>query len=197
MLLLPAMKATEAQLEQCIKWYHQLNKIGSDVGNLLLGRYIFRESQKVISRNPKLKGTIFARWLAVNYANTAALGIRWAIDTDRQAISLVNFLRDLIANPKVLTREICILPVTLKYDNLKPRTTLIQLMEEADLGHYNHFYTELAIPGSDHLNIRLIGHDLKLIQRKAAKVERFATKRLAHYDKIAPLPVRYVEIDEA
>jgi len=49
-----------------------LTLIGSDIGNLLLGRYIFRESQRVISKNPKLKG-IFARWLAINYANKEVL----------------------------------------------------------------------------------------------------------------------------
>jgi hypothetical protein len=68
---------------------------------------------------------------------------------------------------------------------------------QVELGMKDDFYTKLADPGSDHLNVKLIGQDLNFIQKKAQIVERFATKRLAHYDKIPPLKVRYAEIDAA
>src|ERR1035437_19640 len=65
-------KPSQRQVDRFYQWRERLTLIGSDIGNLLLGRYIFRESQRVISKNPKLKG-IFARWLAINYANKEVL----------------------------------------------------------------------------------------------------------------------------
>src|ERR1700730_14578581 len=188
----------KAQIRQYNLWCDRFIKIGSDVGNLLLSRYIFRESQQAILKNPKLKGTIFARWLAANYASSVALGIRRAVDTDRQAVSLANFLRELIAHPKVLTRKMDMMPYILSYRESKlshRRTRRFAL--DLEVGDLDRIFTELALPGSKFLNIKPIGQDLKLIQGKAKNVERFATKRLAHLDKIAPLRVKYVEIDEA
>ena len=77
-------------------WQDRLKKISSDVGNLLLGRYVFRETQAVIAKNPRVEG-VFARWMRINYAHSMALGIRRAVDTDRRALSLANFLREMFA----------------------------------------------------------------------------------------------------
>ena len=141
----------EARIKQYNEWQDRLVKIGSDVGNLLLSRYIFRESQRVILKNPKLKGTIFARWLTINYANSAALGIRRAVDTDRQAVSLANVLRDLIANPKVFTREMIIMPTILSYRSYREskgkHLALKKFGAELDIRELDSFFTKLAIPG--------------------------------------------------
>jgi hypothetical protein len=194
----PVSDELKAQIQQYNQWCDRFIKIGSDVGNLLLSRYIFRESQQVILKNPKLKGTIFARWLAANYANSVALGIRRAVDTDRKAVSLANFLRELIAHPKILTRKMVIAPWVLSYRESKlSHRRSRKLGMVLDVRDLDRIFTKLALPGSDFLNISLIGQDLRLIQRTAKNVERFATKRLAHFDEIAPLRVTYVEIDEA
>ena len=173
----------------------RLATINSDVGNLLLGRYVFRELQALISDNPDLEG-LFVKWLRINYVNTAVLGIRRAVDTDSRATSTANFLRHLIANPTVITRSVVIRELVYR----RPRTYK-RRYEPSGSRHFeaeglSQYFDNLAGAGSEQLDVRLIGQDLSLLQRKARNVERFATKRLAHYDERPPLPATYREIDE-
>jgi hypothetical protein len=193
-------KLSPRQLDRFYEWRERLRLIGSDIGNLLLGRYIFRESQRVISKNPKLRG-IFTRWLAINYANNAVLGIRRAVDTDLRAVSLVNLLREIIANPEVITRTVVCHPIAAGYLTRKRKRTTVgklhKIVTNSRLNEFLKFYTTLCAPGSDYLDVQLIRRDVNLIQRKAKSAERFATKRIAHYDKVSPNRMTYSEIDEA
>jgi hypothetical protein len=178
------------------EWQDRFAKISSDVGNLLLGRHIFRESQAVIVNNPNLRG-IFIKWMRINYANSTALGIRRAVDTDQRTISLANVLRSMIAHPDVVARRIVLSEIIYKPPRRFRKRYEPSGIRDTEAVFLNHRYDLLAGEGSEILDKRLIGRDLTHLQRKAANVERFATKRLAHYDEEPSLRTTYTEIDEA
>ena len=188
-----------ADLDHYRTWRANLLKTNSDVGNLLLSRYIFQETQRVIARKQKLEG-VFVRWLRINYVNTVALGIRRQLDTDPKTVSLANLLRSLIAKPNVITRErylavaTSVPPDLLRYRRRRRTAGFVQWMDSVAA---HSFFDKVAAPNSDHVSREVIGSDLKLLQQRGMRVERFATKRLAHYDITPPAAVKYEEIDAA
>jgi hypothetical protein len=187
----------QADIDAWETWQAHLLKTRSDVGNLLLSRYIFQETQRVIGRKPKLEG-IFVKWLRINYVTTMALGIRRQLDTDSKAVSLANLFRSLIAKPNVITRERLLSFVfysTPVHRHRHRRSAAFRRWLEVE--NANLTFDDFAATDNAHMSREVVGRDLKLLQRKGMKVERFATKRLAHYDIVPPAPVRYKEIDDA
>jgi hypothetical protein len=194
-------KQEQLPIDQFFDWRDRFITISSDVGNLLLGRYLFRETQTVIAHNRTLEG-LFTRWIRINYANSTILGIRRAVDTDKRALSLANFLRDLIADPNVVTRQLVLNQPVIEARRRGKRHRRHGIRNDEvlqmELRLLDQFYKTLATESRpDRLDLKLIGQDLTLIQRKAKKVERFATKRLAHFDERGAARIKYTEIDDA
>jgi hypothetical protein len=176
----------------------RLTLIGTAVANLLLGRHIFRESEKLISKNRKLRG-VFTRRLAINYAYYSVVGIRRAVDNDPRAISFANLLREMIAHSDAISRTTVCLPTVIDYESMKKR----QRRARHGLKEFTNFRLSLVLEffdplsQEDRLDIRRVQHDLSLLRSKAKNLERFASKRIAHYDEIRPDRIRYSEIDQA
>jgi hypothetical protein len=150
------MKRARSKNARFYECRDRLATINSDVGNLLLGRYVFRELQALISDNPDLEG-LFVKWLRINYVNTAVLGIRRAVDTDSRAISMANFLRHLIANPTVVTRSVVIRELVYGRPRMYKRRYEPSGLRDFDAGRLSQYFDQLAASaGSEQLDVRLI-----------------------------------------
>jgi RNA polymerase sigma factor (sigma-70 family) len=185
-------------------WRRQLKEINSDIGNLLLSRHIFRETQEELTRRQVWGRGLFAKWIRVNYASSALLGIRRQLDVDSKAVSLANLLCDLIRNPAVLTRPVFLgfwlqghFMRETKRSRGSSRQVQLIILNEFALPAWNQSFDRFAGPDRVLLDKALLGRDLKLLRSTCTELERFATKRLAHFDSQAPGRPTYLKIDQA
>jgi RNA polymerase sigma factor (sigma-70 family) len=184
-------------------WRRQLKEINSDIGNLLLSRHIFRETQELTRRQVWGRG-LFAKWIRVNYASSALLGIRRQVDTDSNVVSLANLLRDLIRNPAVITRPVFLgfwlqgrFMREIKRSRGGSRQVQLIFLNAFALPGWNASFDRFAGAGRVPVDKALLGRDLNLLRSTCTELERFATKRLAHFDSQAPGRPTYLKIDQA
>ncbi len=169
--------------QQFKKWDMWLGKIHEDVENQLISRYIFWEVQSIIDANPRIQQpSAFYGWMGTVYAATGAAGVRRQLDLDKQSISLIRLLEEIINRPGVLSRK---------------RFVALWLFKDPSLERSAHlWFDELVGPGKPQIDPSVVEAEVKELRNKAKILERFATKRVAHLDKNPPkrLPT-YEELD--
>jgi hypothetical protein len=173
------MEVMNTRLEKWIKW---LEVIHGDVGWLLINRNIFREVQGIVNNNKKLyKPNIFYQYLGDTYTTFAAIGIRRQVKIDKQSISLVRLLHEIAGSPSTISREY--------YKKLYEGSVVAEL---ADVD-----FDRLSGKGKDHICPDMLWKDIENLKLKARKIEDFADKRVAHYDKRSPRGVpNFSEVDD-
>ncbi len=88
-----------------IKWTKWLKVIHDDIQSLLVNRSIFWEVQKIIKDNKDIqKPSTFYKYLGDTYVAYSAIAIRRQIKNDKQSISFVRLLSDIMEDPKPLSR---------------------------------------------------------------------------------------------
>jgi hypothetical protein len=172
---------TEA--EQLRDWANSLRRISADVRDTLTRRLIFREVQEIQSRNPRLQKlpAVFSRWMAANYIAAASLAVRRQIVRDTKSICFDQLLEEFGRYQLLFSRE-----------NFRSYYTRPDLARLAD-----RMFDKFAGPGSDHLSREVIKADRAKLRKATEKAERFATKALAHLDKVPPGPTTFTDVDSA
>ena len=170
--------------QQFKKWDEWLGKIIEDVENQLINRRIFWEVQNIIDANSQIQQpSSFYGWMGTLYAATGAAGVRRQVDLDKQSISFVRLLEEIIKWPEVLSRKRF---VTL-YVSKDP------FLERSANLHFDDF----AGSGKPHIDPSVVEGELKQLRDKAEVLKKFATKRVAHLDKNPPRRVpTYGELDD-
>lgn len=149
------------------KWNHWLSVIHRDIRGVLIQRHIFREVRKIIEANSAIHGdSTFYDWMAEVYATSAVIAVRRQVDRHPKSISLARLLEEIKKNPKILSRR----SFVSKYNK-----------DMKYVGH--HDFDEWSGPGRAYVSPRVIGKDLTLLKQKAARLRKFANKRIAHYDR--------------
>lgn len=168
------------------EWCLWLRKIHEDeLLNLLVHRHIYQEIRNIVKTNPNLhKPSPFYDWMARLYNSSALIGIRRLVDRDKRSISFTRILEEIISHPQVLSRD--------RYVSLWQTSTLANWEEVA-----NKQYDYMIGESRKHIDPVEVEKELNKLERKAACIEEYATKRVAHYDKNAPKEVpTYQELDE-
>jgi hypothetical protein len=93
--------------EQRARLIQRLDKIYSQVQQLLVNDHIFWEFQRVVSENAHFlrASGLFTRWVADGYVHSAVIGLRRQIKAQAGSISLKGFLREIQECPQLISRE--------------------------------------------------------------------------------------------
>ena len=168
-------------------WERRLDLIENDVvQSLLLRRYIFREIQGIVERNPRIqKPSIFFDWMASGYVASTVMAVRRHVDPDSDASSLIALLREIRKRPELLSRERHV-----------GRYYEVGGSEFQKVGHRE--FDRFAGDAGAHVDPRLVQDDITGLQRMTEHLERYATKRVAHLDAKGPdrIPT-FGELDQA
>jgi hypothetical protein len=149
-----------------------LENIHTNVEQLLIKRYILREVDKIIQTNPRIhKPSSFYQWMGNVYFESAAMGIRRQIDRDTRSISFVRMLDEIQRKPEILSRG--------RFVSLYSDPNIRALIADRE-------FDRLVGDGRSYINPDDVRKDSVKLQEKAEKVERFATKRIAHLDEVGP-----------
>jgi len=146
-----------------------------------VGRTIWRRLVGIVNENEELRAhPTFPQWITTNYAAAQSLAIRRQIDKRSDIISLRRLLKELEAQPEVITWD---------------RFLRVNCGGSERIAA--QMWPPLADPSGAHLDARVVRADLDELLTTAATVERFASKRLAHWDVDEwTTPVTYGELHD-
>jgi hypothetical protein len=154
------------------KWDRWLDAIHEEVRILLMDKYIFWEVQKMIKNNPSIqKPSAFYEFFGSIYGDSALMGIRRQVKIDKKSISLARLLDEICKTPEILSRNRYIE----LYDNYTKKSKLPDK-------HFEKF----AGKTRDHVDPHLVKLDLEQLRSKFTECEKYADRRVAHYDRRAP-----------
>lgn len=165
-----------------IKWNKWLDIIYKEVTSLSVNRHIFWEVQEIIKKNKKIqKPSSFYEFLGSAHASLAVMGIRRQIKINKQSISFARLLAQIINNPGVLSRQ--------RFVFLYGSDPMMKEIGERD-------FEKFADKTGKHINPAVVSADLAHLRTKAAKCERYADMRVAHFDKRAlKHPLTFNDLD--
>ncbi|MBF0293518.1 MAG: DUF2442 domain-containing protein [Nitrospinae bacterium] len=168
------------------KWIKWLDVIKAEVQQeLVLPKHTFSEIQGIIKANPKLQQqNYFYRYLARTYISHMLMGVRRQTKIGKDSISFARLLQEMIDNSQIISREY--------YVGLYKDTEAQVAKSFAD-NDFNKF----ADPGFSHIKPSLICDDLTKLRSVAKRCEKYADKRIAHWDKSPPKEIpTYNELDD-
>lgn len=153
------------------KWDRWLGIIYKEITDLSVKRYIFWEVQEIIKSNPKIqKPSAFYEFLGNVYVASAVMAIRRQVKIGKGSISFARLLQEICNTPEVLSRA--------RYVALY-KGSGSECFADRD-------FDKFAGKGNEYVDHSLVELDLKELQKKANGCEKYADKRIAHFDKKMP-----------
>ena len=151
------------------KWKKCFEDIDSEVSHLVRSKYIFWEFGRMVKNNPDIqKPNSFYTFVGDTYFAYCVIGIRRQIKfnkNDRR--SLVRLLKEIIETPCVLSRE-----------------RFVAMYGKHAQYEANYDFSQFAEENAEHIDPNRIQKDLdRLNKLSSPTIERFADRRIAHYDK--------------
>lgn len=152
------------------KWNKCFDVIYREITSLSVNRNIFWEVQEIINNNPKIqKASSFYEFLGSVYVHSALMGVRRQIKIGKDSISFARLLKEICDTPEVLSR-----------------TRFVALYRGSTVQHSaDGDFDKFAGKGGSHVDPRLVNADLQALKGKAKKCEKYADRRVAHFDKRA------------
>ena len=169
------------------KWLKWMETIQGDIQTLLRDTSMFWEVQDIISENPRLqKPSAFYSYLGRTYLSHALAGLRRQIKPQKDSISFVGLLDDIVKNPEELSfRYYCSIRWSESEDQQLTQLGLARL----GLDHQEIIKSEFekyADASGEHVCPKMVKDDLTALKVAVEKHEEFADKRIAHWDKSEP-----------
>jgi hypothetical protein len=177
------MTVNERRL-RLIEWLEIIQK---DLQVLLHNQHIFRELQKIAEKNPRFAESsgLFTQWMAWNFAQATAVGIRRFAkynEKDKDSVSLLRFLNEVKKHPDLITRQ----------------THLALYQGKGAYPHMGHsVFDEVAGEGNDRLPTSLIDGQIDDLKKSVHDVEKYADRRVAHYDRRDPKIPTFGDLSDA
>lgn len=181
------------------KWTEWIDLVHRDVTDLVIGRHIFWEVQDIIKANPKIqKPSSFYGWLGMTYTAWGPMGVRRQLDMDTRSISLRRLLTEMAHASQTLSRRRYVtmyaakLMGTSDLSHSIPRPAneeqggayALELLEAEEIA--SRSFDHYAGQGNEHIPESEIKRDREELLTESHRVERFATKKVAHLDENPP-----------
>jgi hypothetical protein len=152
------------------RWIRELRVITIEVRSLMLASKVFWEVQKILTANSAaLCHRLFNEWMATNYGNATAIGIRRQLDEDSGSVSfkrlLLQIQAGLVCHSDMLSRENFVA-------NYPP---MLRCAGDSQ-------FDRLVGANEARVEVAYIDRDLDTLDTATKGVRRFANKRIAHRD---------------
>ena len=149
------------------KWEKWLETIRAEVMDLVRSKHIFWKLGDIVKNNPKIqKPNSFYKFAGETYFVYAVMGIRRQIKPDKDSISFVGLLQEIIQTPCVLSRE-----------------RFVGLYERNAQFEANHDFAQFAREDVGHIDPDIVQQNLHKLQELGHAVKDVTDKQIAHYDK--------------
>ena len=162
------------------RWKRWLtDEIRWEIEDLVTNKHIFWEIQKMIDDNPNIQEPCSFNWfIGQTYSDYGVIAVRRQIKSDKQSISFVRLLKEVIMDPGLLSRE--------RFVNMY-RKGMKNIGEDRAEDIANKvFDRRFSGRCPDYIDPTAVQQDLDELKKRSCKLEEFADKRVAHHDKKAP-----------
>ncbi|MBI2268419.1 MAG: hypothetical protein HYU80_03185 [Candidatus Blackburnbacteria bacterium] len=167
-------------MDKIQKWQKEIEEITGDVEDLLYSKYHADELEKIIKENDFVKQHIGSFWehYKLNYTFFIISKIWHQIDTDSDSLSLINLLKDLLSNHKLITKNWWV--------SQGPNVLSSEEFEE-------------KFGKGDFLDSKLVSEDIKNLEGAAKEIKQFRNKNVGHKDNTGKFPsnISYTKIKDA
>jgi len=161
------------------KWNKWIDIIRSEITDLSINRNIFWEVQDIIKNNPKIqKPSSFYEFLVHIYVASALMGIRRQVKIDENSISFARLQKEICHTPEILSRK--------RFFNLYKGSSVEKIakrMGSTVEKFVSRDFDKFAGKIGNHVDPELIKLDFEELKSKAQKCEKYADRRVAHFDK--------------
>lgn len=175
------------------KWLTWMQAIRDEIQGLVVDANIFWEVQDIIRANPRIqKPSAFYRYLGRTYLSHALAGLLRQIKPQKDSISFVGLLGDILKNPEELSRDYFrslsaypygpdISQIETEGRNEFEEVGITGTSKPKDLIKMNDFarYTDAS---GKHVCPTMVEADLKRLKSAVEIHEAIADKRIAHWD---------------
>jgi hypothetical protein len=128
---------------------------------------MYKEIGEIVKNNKSIqKPYDFHNWIKLNYVESTFVGIRKLMDHDKRSISLYHLLKELEANPQVITRE-----------------SHLSFYSKQNKIIGNKCFDRIAGSGSNKLSKRVPQNDLKQLKNAEDKIRKIVNQKIAHLDR--------------
>ena len=167
--------------ERFKKWGEWIMVIHEDVEHAILSRHIRQEVAAIIDANPRIqRSSAFYEWMAAVYSDSGLMAVRRQLDKHPKSISLARLLSEIVAHPRALSRE---------------QFVGLYRPELQDIAHYD--FDRHVASGANHIDSTVVQTDVDALRQKTLDVERYGTKRVAHFDEKGPKNIpTFQELDD-
>jgi hypothetical protein len=177
------------------KWQKWFDIIYEEIQALSIYRDVYREVQKLIKANPKIqKPSSFYDFLDIAYTAFAAMSIRRQIKIKNDSISFARLLSDMKKHPEIMSRDRFVALYKATSDKDCGVEVLQKHLENRPLKTFRKY----SDSSGSQFNPEIADHDLQGLKATAEKIEKFADKRIAHYDKsMQKTPATFKDLDDS
>ena len=169
------------QFEKWDKWLKDY--IYLEISELVSFRHIFRKIAKMANGSPTFQQLESFHWfIKSTYFDYAVMACRRQLKSDRNSVSFVRLLEDIIKFPHLMSKD--------RFVNLYPKDMQVQANQIFD--------QRFSRKCRDHIDTDIIQQDLCELRShggRIGKVEDFADKRIAHSDRRISASPTFDELD--
>ncbi len=149
------------------RWRNWIKLLEKELEWIIRSTHIYKEIGEIVKNNQSIqKPYDVHNWIKLNYVESTFVAIRKLMDHDKRSISFYHFLKELEANPHIITRA-------------------------SHLSHYsdhnkiigNKYFDSVAGSGLNKLPKSIPQNDLKQLLTAEKKIRTIVNKRIAHLDR--------------
>jgi len=155
-------------MDKINKWQKEIEEITSEVEDLLYSKYHAEELEKIIKANNFVKQHIGSFWnhYKLNYTFFIISKIWHQIDKNSDSLSLINLLKDLLNNHKLITKK--------------------WWVSQGDFLSTEEFEDKFG--EGEYLDPAIISEDIKNLEEAANEIKQFRHKNIGHKDNTGMFP---------
>ena len=170
------------------KWKIWIDKIGHDLGDLLISQDVLKEVSQIVASNRRIQSHLFFfTWIQNNYVDSIVVGLGRLNDHDSRTISFHNLIKEVLANPEAITRDY--------YISRYPEW----MRDAGRVGGINDEFNEFADEGEQFLSKDRLLADLKLLDDETKQIKVFRDQWVAHLDQTRATnqPLTFKDVEDA
>jgi hypothetical protein len=175
----------QEKIELRKKWNEWIEKIGSDLGDLLTDQDIFNQLCKIVDSNRRIRSqSAYFGWLRDNYVNSVVVRIVRLNDHDNRTVSLHNLIKEILQSPEAITRDYFV-------------SEYPQWIQDMGMGDLD--FDKFSELGEQHVSTDKLNADIALLDENTALIKNYRDQWIAHWDQnreIDRLPT-FNDVEEA
>ena len=149
------------------RWRNWIKRLEKELEWIIRSTHIYKEIGDIVKNNQSIqKPYDVHNWIKLNYVESTFVGLRKLMDHDTRSISLYHLLKEIEANPQVITRA-----------------SHLSFYSKQNKLIGNKSFDRIAGVGSNKLPKNVPKNDIKQLKKAEERIRIIVNKKIAHLDR--------------